>query len=137
MALVAATHAGGVVYRLQGTTPELLLVTARADPSAWVLPKGHIEPGESPEQAAVREVLEETGVRARVVEFLTTARQVVRGTPQQIDYYLMAMVAEETPGEMRHTCWLTADAAARRVTYAESRTVLEKAGARLADPKRP
>ena len=40
---------------------------ARRDPAAWVLPKGHIEPGETPEAAAVREVEEESGCLATIV----------------------------------------------------------------------
>ena len=49
------THAGGIVYRDVGSGPEYLIVRARRDPSAWVLPKGHIERGETAEEAAVRD----------------------------------------------------------------------------------
>jgi 8-oxo-dGTP pyrophosphatase MutT (NUDIX family) len=112
--------------------PELLLVTARRDPSAWVLPKGHIEPGESPEETAVREVFEEAGVTGRIVEFLSTSQQVVRGEQQRIEYYLMEKVAEETPAEGRRLAWLTEDDAIRRITFEESRVVLTQASARLA-----
>ena len=59
------SHAGGIVFRVIGDVPEFLIVTSRSNPEHWVLPKGHIEPGESPRSAAVREVLEETGVEAR------------------------------------------------------------------------
>jgi 8-oxo-dGTP pyrophosphatase MutT (NUDIX family) len=62
----APTHAGGVVYRKSDETTEYLIVQARWNPRAWVLPKGHIEPGEDPRATAVREVLEETGWWARV-----------------------------------------------------------------------
>ena len=126
------THAGGVVYRLRDTTPELLLVTARRDPSAWVLPKGHIEPGESPEQTAVREIYEEAGVTARVVEFLATSHQVVRAVPQRIDYYLMEMLVAEAANEGRQLVWLSEDAAIRRISFAEPRAVVKEACARLA-----
>ena len=53
-----STHAGGVVYRLKEATPELLLVSSRFNKSIWVLPKGHIESGESSDETAVREVFE-------------------------------------------------------------------------------
>ena len=128
---VRATHAGGVVYRLRDATPELLLVTSRFDRSVWVLPKGHIEFGESSEGAAVRETLEEAGVSARIVEFLTTARQVVRGAPQWIDYYLMAMETEGEGEEGRRVAWLAEEAAIRRITYEQSRAVLVQACTRL------
>ena len=52
------SHAGGVVARTEGGKREYLLVEARRRRGEWVLPKGHIEPGETPEAAAVREVQE-------------------------------------------------------------------------------
>jgi 8-oxo-dGTP pyrophosphatase MutT (NUDIX family) len=131
-----ATHGGGVVYRVTDSVPELLLVTARFDQSVWVLPKGHIEPSESSGQAAVREVFEETGVTARIVEFLTRSRQIARGRAQHIDYYLLEMVAEGPPEEDRRIAWLTQDAAIRRITYDEPRDVLIQACVRLAESRR-
>ena len=127
-----ATHAGGVVYRLnRATTPEMLLVTARVDPTVWVLPKGHIERGESPEETAVREVFEEAGVTARIVEFLTTSRPLVRGVSQHVQYFLMERLAEEEATEGRRIAWLAEAAAIRRITHESSREVLMQAFARL------
>lgn len=126
-----STHAGGVVYRLKDATPELLLVSSRFDKSIWVLPKGHIEPGESSDKTAVREVFEEAGVRARIVEFLLTSQQVVRGASQQIEYYLLERLAEEEAGEGRKIAWLAGDEAIRRLTFDDQRAVLAKAFARL------
>jgi 8-oxo-dGTP pyrophosphatase MutT (NUDIX family) len=131
-----ATHGGGVVYRLTDSAPELLLVTTRFDQSVWVLPKGHIEPGESSGQTAVREVFEEAGVTARIVEFLTRSRQVARGRAQHIDYYLLEMVAQGTPEEDRRIAWLAQDAAIRRITYDEPRAVLIQACAWLVENRR-
>ena len=126
-----STHAGGVVYRLKDATLELLLVSSRYDKSIWVLPKGHIEEGESSDETAVREVFEEAGVTARVVEFLVTAKQVVRGSSQQIEYYLLEPLAEEKGSEGRKVAWLAGDAAIQRLTFDEHRAVLTKAVARL------
>ena len=123
------TSSGGVVYRPFDTGPAVLLIR---DPyNNWGLPKGHIESGESSEEAAVRETLEEAGVTARIVEFLTTARQVVRGAPQWVDYYLMAMETEGEGEEGRRVAWLAEEAAIRRITYEQSRAVLAQACARL------
>ena len=55
--------AGGVVYRIEDGTAEACLI-ATGGHKAWQLPKGLIEPGERAEDAAVREVGEETGLRA-------------------------------------------------------------------------
>jgi 8-oxo-dGTP pyrophosphatase MutT (NUDIX family) len=126
-----STHAGGVVYRVTDATLELLLVSSRYDKSIWVLPKGHIEPGESSDETAVREVFEEAGVKARIVEFLFTSQQVVRGASQQIEYYLLERLEEEENSEGRKIAWLVGDAAVQRLTFDEHRAVVAKACARL------
>jgi ADP-ribose pyrophosphatase YjhB (NUDIX family) len=128
-----ATHAGGVVFRMRGVSPEILLVTAKREPSVWVLPKGHIEAGESPDQTAVREVFEEAGVTARIVEFLTTGHQVVRGTPQWIEFFMMERMTEEPAREGRRIAWLSKDEAIDRVTFEETRAVLVRAFERLGE----
>jgi 8-oxo-dGTP pyrophosphatase MutT (NUDIX family) len=56
------TSAGGVVFRLEDGEPVFLLI--RDSYQNWGFPKGHLEDGESPEIAAVREVREETGLDA-------------------------------------------------------------------------
>ena len=61
---MALTHAGGVVVRDQQGDGLTLLVRGTRTPHAWVIPKGHIEPGEAPAETAQREVQEETGVDA-------------------------------------------------------------------------
>jgi 8-oxo-dGTP pyrophosphatase MutT (NUDIX family) len=57
---------GGVVYRREGDDYAIAAVQ-RARHGDWSLPKGHIEEGETQEQAAVREVEEETGLKAKIV----------------------------------------------------------------------
>ena len=69
----ALTHAGGVVLRRAREKTRVLVVRNSRD-SGWVLPKGHIAAGETPEEAAVREVLEETAIWARVRDPLATDR---------------------------------------------------------------
>ncbi|HSD48680.1 MAG TPA: NUDIX domain-containing protein, partial [Actinomycetota bacterium] len=60
--------AGGVVYRRRRGRVQVALATRRTRRGdlVWGLPKGAIEPGESAESAAVREVREETGLQARI-----------------------------------------------------------------------
>ena len=121
------THAGGVVVRRDGDATRFLLVTARRQPGLWVFPKGHIEPGETPEQAAEREVLEEAGVRASVIapvgatEF-RSARGAVRA-----QFYLMEFVSEGSPGEDRRRGWFTADDARRALVYEDARLLITRA----------
>src|SRR6218665_1680297 len=63
------TSAGGIAVKVEGGVAFVACIARRnrAGRLEWCLPKGHIEPGESPEQAAVREVAEETGILADVI----------------------------------------------------------------------
>lgn len=77
--------AGGVVLNKAG---EVLLIRDRQ--GYWVFPKGHLDPGETLPQAAVREVAEETGIVAQVVaELSLTVYTNNKGVPRQIHWYLM------------------------------------------------
>ncbi len=125
------THAGGVVFRLAGDEPEFLLVTARRSPRTWVYPKGHVEPDETPEQTAVREVEEEAGVEAKVVRLLDDVVVNVGGDQQRIRFYLMALVKDGAPGEGRRSRWMTARVARARLSFQPARVLLAKAVAAL------
>jgi 8-oxo-dGTP pyrophosphatase MutT (NUDIX family) len=133
--------AGGVVFRLvsDGTglaRPHYLLI--RDSYRNWGFPKGHLETGEGPEGAAVREVSEETGLGALAVE----------GVIDTIDWYfrfrgrLIHKVCHFflMRSETSHTCpqraegitacrWAPFDEAVTLVSYANARTVLERADA--------
>jgi 8-oxo-dGTP pyrophosphatase MutT (NUDIX family) len=123
----APTHAGGVVYRTEQARPEFLLVTARRTPQNWVFPKGHIERGETPEQAAVREVYEESGVRAAIVEPIDDVRLQIAGEKQIIRYFLMRALEAGLPGEGRRALWLSPADAMERLSFTEARGSLRKA----------
>ncbi|MEW5905727.1 MAG: NUDIX hydrolase [Elusimicrobiota bacterium] len=91
--------AGGVVLK----DGRLLLIKMRnlAGEEVWTFPKGHLEEGETPEAAALREVREETGLECRILAaLLTTAYSFLRrGVPvdKRVDWFLM----EETGGDGR------------------------------------
>jgi ADP-ribose pyrophosphatase YjhB (NUDIX family) len=123
-----ATHAGGVVFRRVADRLEYLLVTAKNDPTQWVLPKGHIEPGESARQAAVREVYEETGVWARIREELIGETFRVRKETVALQPYLMEYDGSGRPRDKgRNSVWLTIDAARTKATYDETKKLLDSA----------
>jgi 8-oxo-dGTP pyrophosphatase MutT (NUDIX family) len=69
MRTVSEVSAGGLVVDRAGPTPRGALIGRldRRGRLLWSLPKGHLEAGESPEEAAVREIQEETGIRGRVL----------------------------------------------------------------------
>jgi 8-oxo-dGTP pyrophosphatase MutT (NUDIX family) len=127
MAARTPTHAGGVVYRIVAGHPRFLLVTARRSPHAWVYPKGHIEDGETPEDTATREVEEESGVDATVVERIGDVRIHLRGEDQTIRYFLMQAIRSGSPREGRRRVWLPASDALQYLSFPETRTTLRKA----------
>jgi 8-oxo-dGTP diphosphatase len=61
------TSAGGVAFRNNGDTVEIALIRTSRE-GRWQLPKGIIDPGETPEQAALREVREEAGIECELGE---------------------------------------------------------------------
>lgn len=99
------THAGGVVVRTEEGSARYLLVSAKGNPDRWVLPKGHIEPGETPETAAVREVSEEGGVAADILESLGSVQFEKNGLFARVEFFLMRYVGERAFGEDRKRRW--------------------------------
>lgn len=130
-AQINTTHAGGVVFRRVGEQVEYLLVQAKHSPQDWVLPKGHIEPGERMQEAAVREVREETGVWARIKSELKDISFAVSGERVKVRFYLMEADKEGKPSDQREHIWLPLDKAIGRASHKESQELL-----RLAEQKR-
>lgn len=122
-----APRAGGVVRRMRGGRAEYLLVQASDNADQLVLPKGHIEPGETPARGAVREVLEEAGVWARVTAPLGTVRYAVDGEPIAVAFFLMAHAADGTAEEMRGATWLPLEAALASSLHDEAKEMLQTA----------
>lgn len=128
------SHAGGVVYRARRswfgrgvTDAQYLLIQASRDASEWVLPKGHIEPEEHAAETAVREVLEEAGIWARVERYLNTAAFRTGAETIEVRFYLMQAAGNGPPGERREASWFPFDEAMRRATHPETRTLLQAA----------
>ena len=121
------THAGGVVYRLRDGISEFLLTTAKRRPDQWVLPKGHIDPGESPEEAAVREVAEETGVVAAAERILGRTTIVFKGEEQRVVFFLMRFLSQGPADEGRSTLWLPGPQAEQQLTFDNLRELVRRA----------
>jgi 8-oxo-dGTP diphosphatase len=117
--------AGGVVMR----DGQVALVH-RPRYDDWTLPKGKLDPGESFEEAAVREVQEETGIRARLVRELPGTAYNAAGRPKVVRYWLMNVVEDpgfEPNSEVDQLRWLSPADAAALLTYDRDEEVLEAA----------
>jgi bis(5'-nucleosidyl)-tetraphosphatase len=121
------THGGGVVFKLTSEGPRYLVVEASGTRDRWVFPKGHIESGETAASAALREVGEEAGVRARLIRRLRPVEQKKEGEPISILYYLMAYAGRATPLDKRRVRWLSFEQALEALDRGKSRRVLRSA----------
>ena len=125
------THAGGVVRRTEGGTTRILVVRASRTPD-WVLPKGHIEADESPEETAVREVREEAGVEATPVAYLGELTFTSpRGDEVHAGYFLMEYVRDVPAMEDREILWCSMDEALELLRFENTRTLIRRASSPL------
>ena len=127
MSAIEVRAAGGVVRRTAGDGIEVLVVH-RPRYDDWSLPKGKLDPGETFEQAAVREVQEETGVRARLAQELSPVRYRDRkGRRKIVRYWIMEV---EDPGsfepndEVDEIRWLDPAGAIGLLSYAHDAELL-------------
>jgi 8-oxo-dGTP pyrophosphatase MutT (NUDIX family) len=130
--------AGGVVVR--GDRVVVIVPTRRAVSGARVLalPKGHVEEGETPAQAAVREVREETGVVAELVGELGESRYWYRRGGRMIakavQFYLLSYLDGDTADhddEVEEARWIDLGAALSELTYEGERKMVALALDRL------
>lgn len=121
------SHAGGVVRRTRNDELEYLIVAASDNPDLWVLPKGHIEKGETPEAAAVREVEEEAGVRASIVARVGESEYDVRGKTVRVIFFVMQYEGEISRMEDRGLAWRRYEDALALLHFDSTRRILTQA----------
>ena len=123
--------AGCVVFNGE----EKVLLLRRADGDLWCLPKGHVDPGESDEQAALREVAEESGLRAKIVRRLPDVRYSFHrhGEPHNVDKTVRYFLAEAVGGRVKTEAgfeearWCDRAQALRLLHYANDRLIVRAA----------
>jgi 8-oxo-dGTP pyrophosphatase MutT (NUDIX family) len=131
---------GGAVIALREGIPHVALIATRGR-TRWGLPKGAVAEGETSEQAALREVLEETGITAEIIRNLDTIEYFFRAGDtlirKRVDFYLMRFVEGELKpqlSEVDDVEWVELNASLQRASFDSERKLLEAA---LADPSLP
>lgn len=121
--------AGGVISRPGQNDAIEVAVVHRPKYGDWSLPKGKLEPGESFEEAAVREVHEETGMRCGLERELGQATYPdAKGRPKIVRYWLMtALDGDFTPNdEVDQLDWVSVDEARNRLSYDFDRELMSQ-----------
>lgn len=129
MARTPIMAAGGIVLRRE-QPPRIAVVRLRKR-DEWVLPKGKLDDGETPREAAKREVLEETGHKVTVHEFLGTLVHDTGTRSKVVHYWRMEATGTQTQplmDDVRAVDWLPLDAAVDRLSRDHEKTFLETVG---------
>ena len=125
--------AGGLVLRPRETGLDALLI-GRGEPRIWTLPKGHVEARESNEQAALREVREETGCWA---EILTRLNEISywfyvgkAKHKKSVTFFLMRYLSGDTANhdhEVDEARWFEVKAARKALKYVNEKRLVDMA----------
>jgi tRNA nucleotidyltransferase (CCA-adding enzyme) len=124
--LPKTAQAGGIVVRLDGTLPRFLLIRAKRNSDHWIFPKGHVEEGESTAETAVREVLEEAGVRCRVLAYAGSSEFTYAGEEIHVEYYVLEYQKTVDGGEEREQRWCEYDEAMSLLTFERTKDLLDE-----------
>jgi 8-oxo-dGTP pyrophosphatase MutT (NUDIX family) len=119
--------AGGVVCREGSSGETEIVVVHRPAYDDWTLPKGKVDPDETPEECALREVKEETGFRCELVRPLgCTAYVDRRGRNKVACYWVMEVVNGKfrAGGEVDRMSWLPVAEAVKRLTYERDKALI-------------
>lgn len=134
--------AGGIVFRrLARNNAEVALISV-GDPARWQLPKGLMDAGETPQVAALREVREEAGLTAAVIEKMKTVEYWYQATTagkrvryhKFVHFFLMEYVSGDVADhddEVNEARWVELGSALQLIAFKSERAVLEQAAERI------
>jgi 8-oxo-dGTP diphosphatase len=122
--------AGGI---LQRSTPrgDEVMVVYRKRHQDWTLPRGKVKDGESFQEAAMREVEDETGCSCRIGNYLGTISYSDNGVPKVVLFWKMTLVEEKgsrNNEQIGEALWLQVPAAIERLTHAQEKALLSRVG---------
>ena len=130
--------AGGAVIRRQGEGIAEVALISVGDPPRWQLPKGIVDRGRSPETAALREVREEAGIEAAIVEKIQTVEYWYQASTDGqwiryhkfVHFFLMAYLSGDVSDhdhEVNEARWVAVTESLDLIAFKSERAVLEKA----------
>ncbi|MBE7045331.1 MAG: NUDIX domain-containing protein [Ruminococcaceae bacterium] len=124
---------GAIIYRKQEETEYLLVLNKKPNqPGHWGFPKGHVEAGETEQETALREILEETGLQVRLE---TDFREVIHYSPapgieKDVVYFLATPSTNQIvlqQSEIADFVWCNYEQALGQLSHQASKTLLIKA----------
>ena len=137
VATLDQVSAGGVAFRWRDSVPEIAIVSMKPK-LRWQLPKGIVDPSETPEITAVREVREEAGIESKLLELIDIIeywyRSTKNGKPVRfhkfVHFYLLEYVSGDVSNhdhEIEESSWVSFDDAIDMLAFKSERDVVEKA----------
>lgn len=120
--------AGALLWQHSGSDLKIAVVH-RDRYDDWTLPKGKLKKSETWQEAALREVKEETGYEARILDFAGAVAYETKGKPKVVRYWHMLAQgepSEELDSEVDTVLWLTIDKAIKQLQYPLEKALLEE-----------
>ncbi len=135
--------AGGVAFRKTKGDVQIALISV-SDPPRWQLPKGHLDEDETPEEAALREVCEETGIEGKLLAPIDTIDYWFYATKgdkkvrlhKYVGFYLMSYRSGDVRNhdeEVHEARWFPITSAIKVLAFKSERRIVEKARRMIAD----
>ncbi len=127
--------AGGVIYKKEGNRWKICLIAKRGK-KVWALPKGRVAAGETLEETAYREILEETGHEVEVqdlideIDYYFYYKENKTFYHKRVSFFMLKLLREnvkERDQEADDVKWFDLGQAKKRLTYLNERKVLRKA----------
>jgi 8-oxo-dGTP pyrophosphatase MutT (NUDIX family) len=142
---VEQISSGGVAFRQTGSNYEIALI-AVAPTMRWQLPKGLVDAGETPEIAALREVREEAGIEAELIDKIETIEYWYVGDYKRervrfhkfVHFFLMKYVSGDVADhdhEVAEARWVRIEEAVEMLAFKGEKTVVEKASKLITELK--